>query len=273
MRLKSTLTAEDAYIGLWKLSYILLRGTLRVLLGKSRRQRVQLRLGLHYKWAENIRYGTLSLGYEPFVRKIIRSKLKKGSVFLDIGGGTGTHALEAGKVVGDHGKVVIMEPDPTNVKIMKDIEWKARHTTVLRKAVWKSNGMINFRLGGNLKNDPRSYSHSGTLMPKRGHYNMEIVSDVKIKSPCIRLDTQLAKLEHVDLAKVDIEGAEYDVFSDPSLDLSRLKALVIELHGIFPNHKAQKVIKNLQGKGFNVFAPRESLVGTSQVQLFAERFH
>ena len=110
-------------------------------------------------------------------------------------------------------------------------------------------------------------------MPKNGHYNEEIVTDVKIRIPCVRLDTQLNKLNRVDLAKVDIEGAEYDVFSDPSLDLSRLKALVMEMHGIFPSNKAQKVIKNLQGKGFTVFAPRESLVGTSQVQLFAERFH
>lgn len=273
MRLKPSLTAEDAYIGLWKLGYILLRGTLRVLIGKKRRQRVQIQLGLHYKWAENVRYGTLSLGYEPFVKQIIRSKLKEGSVFLDIGGGIGTHALEASKVVGDQGKIVIMEPDPINRTILKEQAWNSRDVTIYPKAVWTVNGTEDFSLGAQMKYDPRTYSHTGTLIPKREHYNSDYVTDVKIRMPCVRLDSLLRKLKQVDLAKVDIEGAEYNVFTDPGLNLSRLKALVIELHGPYPNPKARKLIQNLQKKGFNVFAPRKSLVGTSHIHIFAERFH
>ena len=37
-------------------------------------------------------------------------------------------------------------------------------------------------------------------------------------------------IDHIDIIKIDIEGAEREVFRDPSLWLEKVDALIVELH-------------------------------------------
>lgn len=52
--------------------------------------------------------------WEPHIVDIIRSSLKPGDTFVDIGGNVGVMSLNAAAVVGPRGKVIAFEPDPKN---------------------------------------------------------------------------------------------------------------------------------------------------------------
>src|SRR5581483_2449965 len=52
--------------------------------------------------------------YEPAKTQAIRALLKPDETFVDVGGNKGDFALLAAKVAGPGGKVVCIEPEPTN---------------------------------------------------------------------------------------------------------------------------------------------------------------
>jgi len=265
--------AEEAYVALWKIAYMILRGVLRVLIGRRRRQSVQHRLGLHFQRAENIKYGSLSFEHEPQVRKILRSKLKKGSTFLDVGSGIGVHAFYADRLVGKTGRVIILEPDPTNFHILKGSTWECENVTILSDAVWIEDGQAQFSQGnvGYTRNQDQSYSYTGSLTPLPEQVSSGFISDTKTKVSTVRLDTLLKRLgaDSVDLAKFDIEGTEYEIFADVDLDLSKLQNLIIEAHGKYPSERAENLMRNIQIKGFRVFPL--TLKETRDVHIFAEK--
>ena len=59
------------------------------------------------------------LAYEPHVAREIRSVLSEGDVFVDIGANIGYFALLAAAVVGDSGKVIAFEPNPSNCELIQ----------------------------------------------------------------------------------------------------------------------------------------------------------
>lgn len=264
--------AEEAYVALWKIAYVMLRGILRVLIGRRRRQDVQYRLGLHFQRAENVRYGSLSFRHEPYVRKILKSKLRKGSTYLDVGSGIGIHVSYASKLVGMDGKIIALEPDPTNFEILSASNWEHQNVTLMNEALWVEDGETLFSKGNiayNQNSKPTSYT--GTITPLPEHISSGFISDTQLKVSTIRVDTLMERLGqlNVDVAKIDIEGSEYDLFADSTLDLSRFENLIIEMHGEYPNERTKKLMTSLQLKGFTLtlLTTKE----TRNVQVLAER--
>jgi len=62
---------------------------------------------------------------------------------------------------------------------------------------------------------------------------------------------------HIDILKMDIEGAEYDVIEDIRLSNIRPKQLLVEFHHRFPNigiSKSKQAISNLRKMGYQLFS-------------------
>lgn len=53
--------------------------------------------------------------YEPEKTRAVQALLKLGETFVDVGGNKGDFALLAAKITGENGKVVCIEPEPTNL--------------------------------------------------------------------------------------------------------------------------------------------------------------
>jgi FkbM family methyltransferase len=84
-------------------------------------------------------------------------------------------------------------------------------------------------------------------------------SDSSIVVPVKRLSTIAKELEHdrIDVLKLDIEGAEYDVISDMVNSSQRPRQLLIEFHHRFPNVgivKTKTALAQLYGAGYALFA-------------------
>ena len=70
----------------------------------------------------------------------------------------------------------------------------------------------------------------------------------------MRLDTLIRRygLERVDLVKMDIEGAELPVLTDPGLDLSRVENMVVEVHNRYGSRESQEIMRALAKHGFKI---------------------
>jgi len=80
----------------------------------------KLRFALHSladRWISNsIAAGTL---FEPHVLNFLRTAVRPGDTFLDIGGNIGWFTVIGSRLVGADGKVLTFEPDPFNLRLLR----------------------------------------------------------------------------------------------------------------------------------------------------------
>ena len=251
--------AFRAWVFLWFLWYVLLRVILRLLIGKARRQYVQDLLGLHYSRGFNVVYGDLlGLLYEPHVRRIIKQCLKDGGVFIDVGAYVGVFSEYAYRLIRKKtGLVVAVEPDPDNYSVLRALI--PEEVKLVNAAIWIENGFVKLRKGAprHIRRYPfsKKVSDSSTLVPQPFHEERGLLSNEFIDVRSIRLDTLIRQLNltQVDLIKMDIEGAELYILTDPNLDLTLVKAMIIEVHYPFASPQSKAIASSLRGKSFQLY--------------------
>ncbi|MEM4306326.1 MAG: FkbM family methyltransferase [Candidatus Caldarchaeum sp.] len=220
------------------------------MIGKDRRRRVQDTMGLHFNRAYGVFYGNIE-PYEPQVSRVVRNIFKQnGRVFVDVGAYFGYYVQMVDKLTTD-ARIVAVEPDPQNFQELLTRLPKTDVVRAFRMALWKSDDEeVEFNLGaGNL-------SISGSLTPTEWHRRNGFLSGKTIKVKTIRLDTlvKMLGLDVVDLVKIDIEGAEYPVLTDPTLDLSAVKNLIVEIHYSPLSEESIEIHRCLKKKGYSIFA-------------------
>jgi FkbM family methyltransferase len=87
--------------------------------------------------------------------------------------------------------------------------------TVLHSAVWTANGTVRYGMG----------------VPPEGEWGYRVGGGAE-EAPAVRVETLLDRLGvgRVAFLKMDIEGAELELFSDGAAWLSRVDALYVEVH-------------------------------------------
>ena len=153
--------------------------------------------------------------YEPFQTELIMNEIKKGDIVLDIGANIGYYTLLFAKLVGNNGKVFAFEPDPKNFDLLKrNVELNNYKNVVLvQKAVSDKNGKIKLYLSKNNKAHHSVFNQLG--------------SDQFIEIDAIKLDDYFKDSNNIDFIKIDVEGAEYDVFNGMQKTLNKNKNLKI----------------------------------------------
>ncbi|HVA96930.1 MAG TPA: FkbM family methyltransferase [Candidatus Acidoferrales bacterium] len=135
--------------------------------------------------------------WEPYETKIIKRKIKKGDIVVDIGAHIGYYTLIAASIVGDKGKVYAFEPDPSNFHLLKKNINVNGYTNVVtvNKAVSNKNGNKRLYLNDENRGDHRVFD-SGD---KRKSIAIAVVTlDDFFKD----------KKETIDFMKMDIQGSE-----------------------------------------------------------------
>jgi hypothetical protein len=108
---------------------------------------------------------------------------------------------------------------------------------------------------GNLTfNPPENSEHvSHTLLDR------PTTASRAISVPVKRLSTIMAELghTHIDILKMDIEGAEYDVIEDMKHSGIKPRQVLVEFHHRFPNvglEKTRTAIATLRSMGYLLFS-------------------
>lgn len=195
--------------------------------------------------------------YEPHKMHVIRSLLRPGMTFVDIGANKGDFTLLAAEEVGDAGSVLAIEPEPQNLSwLERSVALNTyRNVDIFGVALGESNEMARLYLG------EKSGWHS--LLPGQGRDTAAI--DVQKRT----LDSLLAEIDRprVHMMKIDVEGGEIGVLQGARRTLTENTdvVLLLDVHphlGVRP----EEVLELLRDLGFSIRrmqAPHEPIVEAS----------
>jgi len=135
--------------------------------------------------------------YEPFTTEIFKRVVKKGNIVVDLGANIGYYSLLAARIVGMEGKVYAFEPEPRNHGLLlKNIELnKYSNIIPVQKAVSNKSGATKL------------------FISTSGGHSIHELSDGRdfVEVETVTLDEFLKEEgHHVDVIKIDVEGAEID---------------------------------------------------------------
>lgn len=139
--------------------------------------------------------------YEPHLLAFVRSFLKPGMTFVDVGANIGLYSMLAASLVGSEGRVIAVEPNSENCRLLMLSVHRndARHVSLHPVACGPERGYAAIRtaLGSN-----------GGFIESEGE---ALLDPTAIVVPVAPLDDLVDG--PVDLVKIDVEGAEALVMS------------------------------------------------------------
>lgn len=151
---------------------------------------------------------------EKKMTTLFNASLRKGMTVVDIGANIGYYTLLAARAVGKEGKVFSFEPEPQNYSLLtKNIkENKYTNITTVQKAVANSTFPIKLYM------DKIPSDHSiGSSFPNQKFIEVE----------CTTLDRFFRNGQHIDVIKIDAEGAEMAILQGMSKVLSANPTVII----------------------------------------------
>jgi len=194
--------------------------------------------------------------YEPHVAKLIYEQLKPGDVFYDIGANAGYFTLVGAKAVGARGKVIAFDPNPFNVKTVREqVALNKLDSTcqVEPLAIAGEDGTFKF-----VVTDVNANAHLADLSAP--HLNNE---GQMIEVRAMRLDDYVATNPPPTLIKMDIEGAEAAAMNGARALLagSNPPTCLISIHSAELDRQVKEIFrehgytfKNLEGFGQMIYA-------------------
>ncbi|MCF8044280.1 MAG: FkbM family methyltransferase [Desulfarculaceae bacterium] len=112
--------------------------------------------------------------------------------------------------------IMALEPESTNYELLETNTEEFPHITPIKKGLWYKNSRLNIT-------NPDEAKFSFSL--EENDKSPDAVDGVTVDSLI-----QEHGLETIDILKIDIEGAEKEVFAEKPAWLSRVKIIFIELH-------------------------------------------
>ena len=273
-----------------KIIYFGSRISLRILLGKKRRDKLYVDKELDFGvfWyeffktmkrknaSELLRFRAPKYGYEFYCRlnkddfKLMalhedeildQFNPKLGDTVVDVGAHIGLYSLIAAKRVGSSGKVIAIEPDPENCKLLRgNVEInKLTNVSILELAAFSSTSKLKLYLPGK----ERGFTKLSTLMANRA------VTENFLEIDATTLDCLLVTqgITEVNWIKIDVEGAELEVLKGAAITLSESKdiALLIEVHNVNNMDLYSAIVKLLRSYGFDTKFERRYANGERHV--------
>ncbi len=133
--------------------------------------------------------------WEPDEAAFLRAALRPGATFLDVGANVGYMTVLGARSVGSAGRVIAVEPDTQNLKLLRANLWRnGLSAHVLPIAAYSRRGFIRF-----VRNETN-----------RGDHQVSEEAGAGSLVPCASMDETLGRL-HVDVVKVDTQGVDHEV--------------------------------------------------------------
>ena len=201
---------------------------------------------LRKKWLRYYRYSLWAMWledktWEPNVINYLSSI--RGKLFVDVGANLGIYCAKLWK---NFERTIAIEADPN---IYGDLSKRVpTNCKTINLAVSNIEGSVNFYASAP---DEEGFDLGcGTMFPPGSQeWNQKPASNM-IKVRTAPLSQILANEAHIDLVKVDVEGAEWLVLEGAEPIMERIKNWVIELHQPSRKHELEARMK---GYGFEEF--------------------
>jgi FkbM family methyltransferase len=248
-----------------KIIYLGIRFSIKIALGKKRRDRLFVKRGIHfndsfgpsfyfmsflYKFIKFSRLGnpvSLKISVRKYNYKVLcpikkeevinmtireddiieHFTPKQGDIVVDIGANIGRYTIIGSKRVGTQGKVVAIEAHPGNFEMLnRNIKLNQLTNVIpLNYAAYSKETKIRLYV----PDEESGYTIYHTLMERTGKKFVE----VNANTLDYLLQLNQIRQEQVKWIKIDVEGAELDVLKGSTNVLSKSKdiALLIEVHG------------------------------------------
>jgi FkbM family methyltransferase len=141
--------------------------------------------------------------WEPAITHAVRSKLKNGSIFIDVGANIGYYSLLASSIVGSEGKVYAFEASPSIYeRLCENINLNdCKNISVINKAICASNSQVTIYKAG-LHNT----GHSTIIDQLASNENM--IREGKVEGITLSSAMSDADLSRLSAVKIDVEGEE-----------------------------------------------------------------
>ncbi len=162
--------------------------------------------------------------YEPEMTSALRRHWRRGGTFLDIGANEGYFSVLAQQAQGEAGRIVAVEPQSRLQEVLRrNLNANGASSAQIAKlAVADQEGSAEIHLFPDMNTGA-----SGLVRATKYAIPTETV---RVTTLATLLDEQ--GLDHVDVAKVDIESFEYELLwaATDVLLSRRVRAFVVEIH-------------------------------------------
>jgi FkbM family methyltransferase len=158
--------------------------------------------------------------YEPETTELFKKILKPGMKVVDVGANIGWFTLLSASLTRGDGVVYAFEPEPTNFELLRRSVFRNHFSNVklFQKCISDKDGAESLNVA--------NYGQFGS------HSIVRQVGDKKIHVTAAKLDTLVAELNigHIDLLKIDVEGAEQKVMRGAVtlIENSKISNIVME---------------------------------------------
>jgi len=173
----------------------------------------------------------------------LKTYLKEGMVFVDVGANIGSHAINAARLVGATGSIFAFEADPDTYRLLAaNIQSNGLRNIVLKQTcVSDQVGTLSF------------YKHKDSAKSSivdRGE-------KLSVTLPSDTLDNLIPAETKIDILKVDVEGAELSVLRGARAvfgDEKRPSVVIIEVFDVRDNtDKSEGIREVLEGYGYKFY--------------------
>lgn len=183
--------------------------------------------------------------YEPRATELIKSSLKPGDLFVDIGANIGYFSLLAARTVGDSGQVIAFEPVPAvREALLHNLSLNQVGNVIVRaEALGPTEGEVRFYCGPD--------GDTGLASLRALDQGREIVVNQ------VAFDQLDRPKRRVAFVKIDVEGAELHALSGMQKCLRRDQPhLIVEFTDAYlrgMNASAKALYEYLAALGYRIF--------------------
>jgi FkbM family methyltransferase len=161
--------------------------------------------------------------------------LRDSPVILDLGTNIGLSVVDL-KLVYPDARIYGFEMDKNNYEVAQKNCSTIPAVHISNKAIWKSNGMMSYQKAGN----DDAYKLDPSVANGKNEISVETITIDKIIAE--------NNIDFVDFVKMDIEGAELEIFEAPLDWLNKVGEIKIEVH--YDKSRFDFFIQKLQQYGF-----------------------
>lgn len=185
--------------------------------------------------------------YEPQFQKFLQAELRRGDVYIDVGGHIGIHAAAAARRLHQLGGgcIYVFEPAPDTVACLRHVLASSDNAYVITSALGTR------RSHAPLRSDPAFGMKDASTRSLFGDGDVVAVVDVTTFDQWATEQN----VTRIDIVKIDAEGSEYDVLSGMRHSLLALapRIVIVEMERrrmAQAGHTAQEIVGLLDECGY-----------------------
>lgn len=187
--------------------------------------------------------------YLPVVHICLLNKINVSTI-LDLGANVGFTTIFL-KQYFKKAKVFAVEPDQENFKTLVNNLSFLENTSLINAAIWRDNTYLN-----------PSYEEQSDW-GKTFSENLAVNDENRIEAITIQSIIDKNQLKFIDILKIDIEGAEKQVFEGSVEFLKLTKVIAIEVHENYISKDS--ITEQLRESGFILIESGELIIGINKI--------